>query len=269
MGEEWKDKAFSPEEFVASRLHLPISRLKTDLASSLGTLKNELIELINRDYADFINLSTNLVGVDRLILNISGPVDSIKKATMEVRNYLETMISTLKNHLIIRTEIRGKKKIARIKETLTLKLSQSLRECLVTVYQSPSDQVAAAALSQYLRTYVLIDRPREAGLVIEEAIVDPFFAEIFAPHTTTPEAARSDVLENIYLKVIIFVKESCDHLLEICAASFKDGLYDPLTEAIFVKFVKLLTKKMGFIFNPGIPEIFHKKWNLSVYFQIR
>jgi len=41
-------------------------------------LKTELIELINSDYADFINLSTNLNGVDRMMEDLRKPLDRMK-----------------------------------------------------------------------------------------------------------------------------------------------------------------------------------------------
>lgn len=41
-------------------------------------LKTELIELINSDYADFINLSTNLNGVDRMMEELQKPLDRMK-----------------------------------------------------------------------------------------------------------------------------------------------------------------------------------------------
>jgi len=42
-------------------------------------LKNELVELINNDYADFINLSTNLSGIDKACIRClptGSPVDT-------------------------------------------------------------------------------------------------------------------------------------------------------------------------------------------------
>ena len=33
-----------------------------------------MIELINEDYADFVNLSTNLVGLDKCILRLKEPL---------------------------------------------------------------------------------------------------------------------------------------------------------------------------------------------------
>ena len=62
-----------------------IEGIRSELQLHLRELKHQLIELINRDYADFINLSTNLVGVDKTLEQIRAPLQaltaSIKVAT--------------------------------------------------------------------------------------------------------------------------------------------------------------------------------------------
>lgn len=70
---------FDPDTFLSSRRHLGLERMKTELNTHLKSLKTELVELINRDYQDFINLSTNLKGVDKDIEDLKTPL-----ANMEV-----------------------------------------------------------------------------------------------------------------------------------------------------------------------------------------
>lgn len=65
---------FDPDQFLSSRRHLGLERLKVELNNHLRYLKTELFELINRDYQDFINLSTNLKGVDRTIDDLKRPL---------------------------------------------------------------------------------------------------------------------------------------------------------------------------------------------------
>jgi hypothetical protein len=66
--------SFSKQAFIGERLHIPVTRLRADLSTLLSDLKAQLIELINRDYADFINLSTNLVGLDKMISDVRVPL---------------------------------------------------------------------------------------------------------------------------------------------------------------------------------------------------
>ena len=50
------------EHFVVEcRRHVTLDVLRNDLHLYLKVLQSAMIELINKDYADFLNLSTNLV----------------------------------------------------------------------------------------------------------------------------------------------------------------------------------------------------------------
>ena len=56
------EKEFNVDEFVSTiRKRVTIECLREDLDSYFRTLKNAMVELINKDYADFVALSTNLV----------------------------------------------------------------------------------------------------------------------------------------------------------------------------------------------------------------
>ena len=56
------EKDFNVDEFVSAiRKRVTIECLREDLDSYFRTLKNAMVELINKDYADFVALSANLV----------------------------------------------------------------------------------------------------------------------------------------------------------------------------------------------------------------
>ena len=53
---------FNVETFIVEcRRRVQLESLRDDLALYLKILQSAMIELINKDYADFVNLSTNLV----------------------------------------------------------------------------------------------------------------------------------------------------------------------------------------------------------------
>ena len=53
---------FSVDEFVAHcRCQVSVEHLREDLLAYYQTLKAAMVELINKDYADFVDLSSNLV----------------------------------------------------------------------------------------------------------------------------------------------------------------------------------------------------------------
>ncbi|KAI9311812.1 oligomeric golgi complex component, COG2-domain-containing protein [Dichotomocladium elegans] len=100
---------FDPDRFLASRRHLGLERLKVELNSHLKFLKAELIELINRDYQDFINLSTNLKGVDRAIDDLRRPLREMESQVQKVRSHCQQTIDTLEEQLAHRAQLREKK----------------------------------------------------------------------------------------------------------------------------------------------------------------
>jgi hypothetical protein len=77
--EEFHSDSFSVDEFIQKkRQTVPLDVLRDDLGSHLKCLRSSLIELINQDYGQFVNLSSNLVGLDGRIQSIVGPLTRTK-----------------------------------------------------------------------------------------------------------------------------------------------------------------------------------------------
>lgn len=57
---------FDVDNFVSEcRKRVQLEELREDLELYYKLLKTAMVELINKDYADFVNLSTNLVSVTK------------------------------------------------------------------------------------------------------------------------------------------------------------------------------------------------------------
>ncbi|CAG8537381.1 3406_t:CDS:10, partial [Cetraspora pellucida] len=70
---------FNCDHFLANRRHLTLDELKKELNVHLKSLKSELVEMINRDYASFVDLSTNLKGVDKVIEEVARPLGKMRE----------------------------------------------------------------------------------------------------------------------------------------------------------------------------------------------
>ncbi len=55
-----------------------LERLRDDLNVFLKVLEMSMCELINKDYPDFVNLSTNLVDLEKGISDLKKPLETIK-----------------------------------------------------------------------------------------------------------------------------------------------------------------------------------------------
>lgn len=71
---------FNVDAFIADcRKRVPLESVLHDLKEYANSLDNELIELINKDYTDFVNLSSNLVGIDKVLNDLRTPLLTIQK----------------------------------------------------------------------------------------------------------------------------------------------------------------------------------------------
>lgn len=72
-------KTFTVDEFLHNhRNAATLETIRDDLGIYLKVLRSAMIELINEDYADFVNLSSDLVGLDQSIHKIQSPLLSLQ-----------------------------------------------------------------------------------------------------------------------------------------------------------------------------------------------
>ncbi|XP_067943621.1 conserved oligomeric Golgi complex subunit 2-like [Watersipora subatra] len=98
------------DKFLAdARRHSSLEILREDLSVYMKILQSALVELINRDYADFVNLSSNLVGMDKIISNIKDPLNTFKGQVEELRGLLDDSMQKIQLKLAQRAAVREKK----------------------------------------------------------------------------------------------------------------------------------------------------------------
>lgn len=56
--------------------------MRDDLGTYLKTLRLSMIELINKDYEDFVNLSKDLIGLDNGINHIQVPLQQLREEVL-------------------------------------------------------------------------------------------------------------------------------------------------------------------------------------------
>ena len=83
-----------------------------------------MIELINEDYADFVDLSTNLVGLDKSIGQIEEPLQKYRQEVEEVRKALDETLDDLRAKLRHREVIYQKKMALQNLEHITNTLAK-------------------------------------------------------------------------------------------------------------------------------------------------
>lgn len=66
--------SFDADAFLLSRLHIPLEELRGELREYLGVLREELVQLINDDYEEFISLGTGLKGEKERLVRLDRPL---------------------------------------------------------------------------------------------------------------------------------------------------------------------------------------------------
>ncbi|EDV23691.1 uncharacterized protein TRIADDRAFT_26404 [Trichoplax adhaerens] len=143
--EDFVSEEFNVDGFITScRSSVSPEVLRNDLKTYFDILKSSMVELINKDYADFVNLSTNLVGLDKAISNISAPLEQIKTEVGSVKDCIGQAMNGINRRLKKRTELREKK--ARLQRLLNISDSVDKIEKLLQISStSPQNMMSASS----------------------------------------------------------------------------------------------------------------------------
>lgn len=103
---------FDTEAYISDlRRFVPFDTLRAELRSHQAVLKHELVELINRDYTDFVNLSTKLVDVDGAVLRMRMPLNELRGKLLTVREIVNGSLVSLQDGLKRRAEASASREI--------------------------------------------------------------------------------------------------------------------------------------------------------------
>ncbi|XP_010536632.1 PREDICTED: conserved oligomeric Golgi complex subunit 2 [Tarenaya hassleriana] len=96
---------FDSESYISElRTFVPFDTLRSELRSHLASLNRELVDLINRDYADFVNLSTKLVDVDAAVVRMRAPLLELREKIVGFRGSVEAVLFALRSGLQQRSD---------------------------------------------------------------------------------------------------------------------------------------------------------------------
>ncbi|KAG5537163.1 hypothetical protein RHGRI_024559 [Rhododendron griersonianum] len=107
--------SFDSNAYIADlRTFVPFDTLRSELRSHLSSLNRELVDLINRDYADFVNLSTKLVDVDAAVVRMRAPLSEIREKIVAFRGAVEGSLAALKGGLRQRAEAAAAREVEKL-----------------------------------------------------------------------------------------------------------------------------------------------------------
>lgn len=131
---EFMKENFSVDEFLHKNRNAPsLELLRDNLGLYLKGLRAAMIDLINEDYADFVNLSANLVGLDQTIETIQRPLEQFRSEIEGIHSLIEENVVELRGQLEQKRQLRefhrsleSLKKVYEITTKLEMLISQKL-----------------------------------------------------------------------------------------------------------------------------------------------
>lgn len=138
--DEFLKENFNLDHFVLEcRRRVQLEDFRDDLSVYLKILRSAMIELINKDYADFVNLSSNLVGMDKAIGSLTVPLEQLKQEVLTVRMSMEEAISSVEEKLKKRQQIKQAKACLQRLQSITRSVEQIERLLGIQHMQVSSD----------------------------------------------------------------------------------------------------------------------------------
>ncbi|CAL8082945.1 unnamed protein product [Orchesella dallaii] len=169
--QEFLAEEFSVDEFIQNkRTRVPLDILRDDLGSHLKFLRSSLIELINQDYGQFVNLSSNLVGLDGRIQNIVGPLQRVKNELHGYEQSMDSNVESLKGELNLKREIRESKRQLQLHKMALLAIESSekhIRRVPLTVSTDEDFYALSSSCEEIANAQFLIQNCRDSPMSSE------------------------------------------------------------------------------------------------------
>ncbi|KAJ0173795.1 hypothetical protein K1T71_010944 [Dendrolimus kikuchii] len=143
---------FSVDSFLAEHQNVTsLESMRDDLGMYLKVLRLAMIELINKDYANFVNLCATLIGFDKTIIKIQVPLEQLNEEVYSVKQCLEDAMKELSMWLNQRHGLQKKKQLLKY-YSQTMNCLKTLESVLCNIYDKNKHErivLADRAAMQY------------------------------------------------------------------------------------------------------------------------
>eukprot|EP01041_Mallomonas_annulata_P005055 gene5055-10123_t len=108
---EFEDDDFHPAAFVAKyRRITSLESLRDQLRQYSSSLKDQLYDIINRDYKDFITIATKLDGVDTRVDHLRKPLSDLRVDLLALHHGMVSSMQAIQDKLSNKIEITSRRK---------------------------------------------------------------------------------------------------------------------------------------------------------------
>ncbi|XP_013116222.2 conserved oligomeric Golgi complex subunit 2 [Stomoxys calcitrans] len=196
---------FSVDDFLHKNRNVSsLELLRDDLGLYLKSLRASMIDLINEDYADFVSLSANLVGLDQSIDTIQKPLEEFREEILSIQSMIDENVSE------IREKLEAKRQLRNLRRNL-----QSLKKVYETTRKL--EDLLANQLREEVKT---VDLERAALDLVQLKFNEKFCNEyLSAEAQTNIRRLESEVhkkLRALFAESLKIANATCSESLERC-----------------------------------------------------
>ncbi|EEY69412.1 conserved oligomeric Golgi complex subunit, putative [Phytophthora infestans T30-4] len=135
--EDFSGETFEVGTFLEDcRTHSPMETIHQDLKQFQTALENQLVAIINEDYAEFLQLSSKLKGVDEAVSSVRAPILAVLKRVDEVQSAMIALQNKMQKQLQTARELQQQESNLQLSIQISQKLL--LLEELLEI-ESPAD----------------------------------------------------------------------------------------------------------------------------------
>ncbi|ORX35364.1 oligomeric golgi complex component, COG2-domain-containing protein [Kockovaella imperatae] len=159
---------FNVDTFLLSRIYIPLEELRAELREYLGVLREELVQLINDDYEEFISLGTGLRGEGERLKSLQEPLHDLQSEVGTVRDKLKVHQDAIQEQLDERATLREEKTLLDLLQRLFDTLDRA--ESLLDGPDEDRSKLVQRAASEYNQLVYLIGKAAAEGCQIVDAV---------------------------------------------------------------------------------------------------
>ncbi|KAG4065092.1 hypothetical protein HA402_007489 [Bradysia odoriphaga] len=272
---EFVKTTFSVDEFLHKNRNTGLEALRDDLGIYLKVLRSAMIELINQDYADFVNLSSNLNGLNQSIDGIQIPLGQLKEEIIVVKMTLADTMNELQSALtekkILRNYLKSVQSVGKFCDKLieskfgstkVEQLHRKLLNWLEAHFLQCLNTTNADQIERCLHIYATLSEYEAVESIYRQKVVSKHLQSIITEKSlqNSPQG-----LSGIYEQILAFAKSDLEQLMSLTRTNRAKG-FDFFLNSFWCETEQRLETHMSSIFAPGNPDLFYRKYNDTVDF---
>eukprot|EP00002_Diphylleia_rotans_P016395 TRINITY_DN3188_c0_g1_i2.p1 TRINITY_DN3188_c0_g1~~TRINITY_DN3188_c0_g1_i2.p1 ORF type:complete len:735 (+),score=160.93 TRINITY_DN3188_c0_g1_i2:44-2248(+) len=188
--EEFSLTSFDADLFVAKcRGAATLSQLQSDLFAAREQLRHETVQLIHKDYGEFIALATSLVGLDRAVNALRAPLTHLRAQVQGVHLHIAHLKTRVEQQLLQRQQLIEVKQILQL--CVAADLSARKVESLINPDSLEKDVMCERVAVELNRLAFLLSKNKSVP-----------FMQTLVPKYEAFQALLHQILDELFVKAI-------------------------------------------------------------------